>query len=79
MAKAYKIMGYLLDSNDYYDGLDNKVLEYWFDGGRYVGMGEFHSAVFKVESTDVKDEDIYDEDGSSSGWREEDFKKYFKA
>jgi hypothetical protein len=27
----------------------------------------------------VKDEDIYDEDGSSSGWREEDFKKYFKA
>lgn len=78
MAKAYKIIGYVLDANEYYGDLSNEDFENWFDGNAYFGRSEFHSAVFKVECKEISDEEIYDEDGCSSGLSEEDYKKYFK-
>ena len=78
MGKAYKITGYILDSSNYYGDCSSEDFENWLDGTVYFGSGEFHSAVFSVESKEVLKEDIIDEDGMSSEWDEEDFKKYFK-
>lgn len=78
MGKAYKITGYVLDSSNYYGDCSSEDFENWLDGTVYFGDGEFHSAVFSVESKEVLEEDIVDEDGMSSEWTEENFKKYFK-
>lgn len=78
MSRVHKITGYLWDANDTYGELNGGAFESWFKGSCYVGRFEFFSPVFTVESVEIPDEELYDDDGCSDFGDIEDYRKLFK-